>query len=552
MQSILRNFKVKAKLNFIVAVAVLAIIAIQTISLNVLWTDLQQNKYQELANITDTAHSIIDNQRQLVDQGIKTTDQAQHDAKSLISTMRYGNNEYFFILDSNYKVLMHPLKPSLNDTVQRDFADSNGVKLFQRLVDNSIKDGSAIVDYMWPRAGSNQPIKKTSVAKYLPKWQWIIATGVYTDDLTQALMDQIWTKVQAAIAVILLTVFVAYQCARSILIPVEQLKASMIAVSNTRDLTLRVNLDTKDELSDMSNAFDQMLGSFEQILAELNVASSQVSATSVELSATTADTLIGMEHQKEETRLVANAMAEMSETVSEVANNIGIAADASRSASKATKQGQLIVEQSIDSVLDLSYKLQQAEQLTQNLEQQSSSISTIVEVISAIAEQTNLLALNAAIEAARAGEQGRGFAVVADEVRNLSSRTHQSTNEISEVIGKLQAGSLATAQAMQESKLAAQTVKRQSASVQDALCAIALAVEKIDSMTSQIASASAQQSSVTHVINKNIISINDISVQSAAGSMQVNCASTELASLSGHLQEIAQRFTLSSTSSVKC
>ena len=385
----------------------------------------------------------------------------------------------------------------------------------------------------------------------MPEWHWVIATGVYTDDLEAALVEQIWAKVQSTIAVILLTIFVAYQCARSIIKPVEKLKESMIAVSKTRDLTLRVNLDTEDELSDMSNAFDQMLESFEQILAELNVASSQVSATSVELSATTADTLIGMEHQKDETRLVASAMTQMSATVTEVADNISVAATASQGASEATKQGQLIVEQSLESVLDLSNKLQQAELLTQNLEQQSSSISTIVEVISAIAEQTNLLALNAAIEAARAGEQGRGFAVVADEVRNLSSRTHQSTNEISEVISNLQAGSLAAAQAMKESKLAAQKVETQSSSVQEALRAIALAVEKIDSMTSQIASASAQQSSVAKVINQNIININNISQQSAAGSMQVNCASTELASLSNHLQEIAQRFTLSTTSTIR-
>ena len=551
MQSILKKLKIKAKLNFIVAVAVLAIIAIQAISLNQLWTDLQQSKYDELANITDTAHSIIDNQRQLVNQGVKTTPQAQQDAKALISAMRYGNNEYFFILDSNYKVLMHPLNPALNNTVQKNLSDSNGVKLFQLLVDNSVQNGSAIVDYMWPRTGSNQPVTKTSVAKYLPEWQWVIATGVYTDDLEAALVEQIWAKVQSTIAVILLTIFVAYQCARSIIKPVEKLKESMIAVSKTRDLTLRVNLDTEDELSDMSNAFDQMLESFEQILAELNVASSQVSATSVELSATTADTLIGMEHQKDETRLVASAMTQMSATVTEVADNISVAATASQGASEATKQGQLIVEQSLESVLDLSNKLQQAELLTQNLEQQSSSISTIVEVISAIAEQTNLLALNAAIEAARAGEQGRGFAVVADEVRNLSSRTHQSTNEISEVISNLQAGSLAAAQAMKESKLTAQKVETQSSSVQEALRAIALAVEKIDSMTSQIASASAQQSSVAKVINQNIININNISQQSAAGSMQVNCASTELASLSNHLQEIAQRFTLSTTSTIR-
>jgi len=544
MQSFFNNLKIRAKLYFIVSVAVLAIITIQIISLNELWQDLKQNKYSELANITQTAYSIVENERQQALNGIKTTKQAQTDAKNLISAMRYGNNEYFFILDSTYHVVMHPIKPALNSTMQRDFADANGVKLFKLVVDRAMQNKLALVDYVWPRPGSSEPVSKTSVAKYQPDWKWVIGTGVYSDDLTAALIDEIWVKVQATLVVILLTLFVAYHCAHSIILPVESLKNSMLTVSKTRDLTLRSHLNTKDEINDMAQAFDQMIDSFEQILSELNIASSQVSSTSVELSATTSQTLVGMEHQKSETHQVASAMTQMSATVTQVASNISDAAQASHGASQATNEGQLIVEKSLESVIDLSHKLQQSETLIQNLEQQSNDISTILEVITGIAEQTNLLALNAAIEAARAGEQGRGFAVVADEVRNLSSRTHQSTNQISEVITNLQAGSQAAVQAMKQSKLAADKVEEQSAGVQGALRTMSLAVEKIDNITTQTSDALQQQSEVADVINKKINNINNITSQSTAGTTQIDAASTELASLSSHLQQLAHRFTV--------
>ena len=542
MQSFFNKLKIRAKLYFIVAVAILAIVIIQIISTNQLWQDLKDNKYAELANITQTAVSVIENERKKALSGHKTTLQAQTDAKALISAMRYGNNEYFFILDHTYTVLMHPIKPALNNTMKREFVDSNGFRIFELMVDGAINNDLALVDYVWPRAGSDKPVDKTSVAIYQPQWQWIVGTGVYSDDLKIALEQEILEKVEATVLVILVMLFVAYHCAKSIINPVERLKSSMKTVTETRDLTLRINLETKDELKDMSDAFDQMLDSFEQILSELSVASSQVSSTSVELAATTSQTLVGMEHQKAETHLVASAMTQMSATVTEVATNIGEASNASYGASEATRQGKLVVEQSLNSVVDLTNKLQQSETLIINLEQQSNDITTILEVITGIAEQTNLLALNAAIEAARAGEQGRGFAVVADEVRNLSSRTHQSTNQISEVITNLQAGSQAAVKAMKESKLAAEKVEQQSSSVRDALDTIANAVAKIDIMTSQIADASAQQSSVAEVINKNIVNINEITAQSASGSSQIDAASSELASLANNLQQLANRF----------
>ena len=316
----------------------------------------------------------------------------------------------------------------------------------------------------------------------------------------------------------------------------------MMTVANNKDLTIRSNLQGKDELADMGKAFNSMLTSFHDILCNMSLASEQISCSSTQLSSTTQQTLVGMEGQKAETHQVASAMTEMSATVHEVAMNISEAALASHGAAKATEKGRTVVSASRTSIEELGNKLNQAEILIHTLEEQSDNISSILSVITGIAEQTNLLALNAAIEAARAGEQGRGFAVVADEVRNLSSRTHESTSEINEVITNLQKGSQAAVQAMAESKLAANVVVDHAAKTEDILLEITNAVAQIDTMTSQIASASEQQTVVAEEINKNINTISNISEESAVGGEQTARSSEDLAQLSLDMKGIVQQF----------
>jgi methyl-accepting chemotaxis protein len=196
-------------------------------------------------------------------------------------------------------------------------------------------------------------------------------------------------------------------------------------------------------------------------------------------------------------------------------------------------------------VKELTDELERAEVLTQNLEAQTDNISSILSVITGIADQTNLLALNAAIEAARAGEHGRGFAVVADEVRSLSSRTHESTEEIQRVISELQSGSLAAVQAMKDSKQAADEVKVETGKTEEALMDITQAVEQIDDMTSQIATASEQQSAVAEEINRNISNISLVTDEGVVGAQQISVASEELAGLAVHMKNSVEQFKFS-------
>ncbi|MFZ5593945.1 MAG: methyl-accepting chemotaxis protein [Pseudomonadota bacterium] len=246
--------------------------------------------------------------------------------------------------------------------------------------------------------------------------------------------------------------------------------------------------------------------------------------------------------QRSETDRVATAMNEMSATVQEVARNAGQAANAAHQADEAARSGRQIVMQSIDAIDALAREVEHTAQVIQKLETESGSIGTVVDVIKSIAEQTNLLALNAAIEAARAGEQGRGFAVVADEVRTLASRTQQSTQEIQQMIQRLQHGASEAVQVMIQGRSQAQASVQQAAKAGESLEAITRAVSNITDMNTQIASAAEEQSAVAEEINRNILIISQVGDQSATGAQQTAAASEELARLAIQLRSLVTQF----------
>ncbi|MGL1958834.1 MAG: methyl-accepting chemotaxis protein, partial [Colwellia sp.] len=485
MKSLFQRLTIKFKLGLIIIIAILAVISSQTLSLNEFWHNLNENKRSELKHITEVAYSILNKQNNLVKENKISLEQAKNNAKEAISLLRYGNNEYFFLFDNKYNMVMHPINPLLENSSQEQLTDTDGVKFFKIMVDDALKNGDSITDYMWPRASEKEPVRKTSYGKYLADLNLGVATGIYTDDVEALFLNELTSAAISTLILLVLLSFVVFQTATSIINPLKFLEKIISDISHSKNLTIRTTLKGKDELADIGNAINSMLEAFDQTLHAMNLAAEQVSSASIELSATTNQTLTGIENQKTETEQVASAMMQMSTTVHEVASNTGDAANASHEASQATDKGKTVVTLAKSSVKQLTTKLEQAEILTVNLETQTINISSILSVISGIAEQTNLLALNAAIEAARAGEQGRGFAVVADEVRNLSSRTHESTNEINQVITELQAGSLAAVQAIKESKEAADIVESQANETEQALLDITTSVQNIDEMTNQ-------------------------------------------------------------------
>ncbi|MEB6641554.1 methyl-accepting chemotaxis protein [Aeromonas caviae] len=307
---------------------------------------------------------------------------------------------------------------------------------------------------------------------------------------------------------------------------------------------VRGNRFNRDELGQLGSAIDRMQGALAELVSEISGSVSQLSSAVEEVSAISEQSAKGMASQQGEVSQVATAMNEMQSTVNEVARNTTDAMGAAKQASRTSTQGNQVVRSAIGSIEQVSRQIEQAGSVVQLLETDSASISMVLDVIRGIAEQTNLLALNAAIEAARAGEQGRGFAVVADEVRSLAQRTQASTAEISKMIEVLQERTAEAGSAMQLSRQQMQESVELAREAGSSIDSINGAVTQITDMNTLIATATEQQNAVTEELNRSIVKIHTAADENAQGAQQTAQACVELSKLANTLHHMTQRFTL--------
>lgn len=308
------------------------------------------------------------------------------------------------------------------------------------------------------------------------------------------------------------------------------------------DLTQRISVKSSDAIDRVGSYFNLFLDKIQGAITSIDGASKQLSASSSELISITDDTKTSIDLQQSETEQVATAINEMAATVSEVARNATDAASATRDADEQATEGKATVSATIEYINILAHDIEDASNVIAQLKSDSESIGSVLDVIQGIAEQTNLLALNAAIEAARAGEQGRGFAVVADEVRTLASRTQESTTEIKSIIDNLQSGAEKAVLAMDKGRQQVNESVDKTTEAGTALEHITEAVAKINMMNTQIAGAAEEQNSVAESINQNITRISDHAEKTANGAQTVLMASTDLASLSSQMDELMAKF----------
>jgi methyl-accepting chemotaxis protein len=321
----------------------------------------------------------------------------------------------------------------------------------------------------------------------------------------------------------------------------EQLAEAVKRFANG-DLTFQPHSDSRDELGAVTTQMSLMIEKMNALVSQVISAAGQVGSSAEQTAATMSQSNAGIQQQNSEIDQVATAIEEMSATVQEVARNAAAAAEAADRANSASGNGNRVVSDVGNSIQSLSNEVNQATAIIRELESESDNIGTVLDVIRGIAEQTNLLALNAAIEAARAGEQGRGFAVVADEVRTLASRTQQSTEEIHGMIDRLQQGARNAVNAMQSGQEKSEDSVRKSAEAHAALQSIETAVGEINDMNAQIASAAEEQSAVAEEINRNVVAIRDISSHTTAGLQQTVGSSQALLQVARQLQSLVNEF----------
>jgi methyl-accepting chemotaxis protein len=334
-----------------------------------------------------------------------------------------------------------------------------------------------------------------------------------------------------------------WSVSRMVLRPMHTV-VQQLAVIADGNFTQPVTVSSQDEIGQLAHSAEKIRQELGLALHQVVESAASLAGEAAELAAVSTATTDGVATQQRETDMVATAINEMTATVAEVARSAAHAAEAAHKADEESRDGHKIVASTIKDIDKLATEIERTAEAINTLESDSENISSVLDVIRGIAEQTNLLALNAAIEAARAGEQGRGFAVVADEVRTLASRTQQSTQEIQSMIERLQTGTHDAVQAMAQNRSHAQETVQQAARAGTALKTITEAVTRISDMNSQIASAAEEQGAVAEEINRNIVKISQVAEESASGAQRITVASHDLSDLAKTLQQLTGRFTI--------
>jgi methyl-accepting chemotaxis protein len=336
----------------------------------------------------------------------------------------------------------------------------------------------------------------------------------------------------------------AFWMSRLISNPLRRAADRIMDAAENRDLTVRLTADTRDEVGQIANAFNSFIQELHNVVTKVAYSVEQVATASEEISSAATQASEGTRTQSEQTTQVATAMQEISSTVVQVSDNSRQASNSAQRAAEVARQGGVIVGDALDAMRGIAESVRATGAKIEGLGSNSDKIGKIIGVIDDIADQTNLLALNAAIEAARAGEQGRGFAVVADEVRKLAERTTKATKEIAQMIETVQSDTRTAVEDMKGGTRQVEVGVQTTSKAGDSLQEIITAAQKVDDMVAQIATASIQQSTATEQINSNIEQIAKISQESAAGAQQSARACQDLSNLALDMQQVVAQFRL--------
>ncbi|ENM5827241.1 methyl-accepting chemotaxis protein [Vibrio metoecus] len=478
----------------------------------------------------------------------------QEQAKQILKAMRFDSDGYFFAYDSKGVNTLHAIKPELEGKNLYGMKDENGVAVIAGLIDAS-KTGDGFLYFSWHKPTINAQAPKLGYAEYLPKWDWVLGTGIYIDDVDQQvqakrqereaeLYDQTVYAISMSVFGLLITIIaVGFVVSRGIA-PLQHVVSSLQDVAaGGGDLSARLKVESQDEIGDVAKAFNAFMDKLHPMIEQLRCSAISVEQAAQDLDKQTSAASQKMGHHCLETEKVVAAVTEMSATAREVAGNTQATAQAIESANVQIVSAQTEVNLAIDGIGELVNEVNQTSEAIVHLSQQAAKITQVLKVIGDIADQTNLLALNAAIEAARAGEQGRGFAVVADEVRSLASRTQNSTKEIGDMLNALHQGVNKAVSSMSLSQERGEKTALESVQIKESLAGISQAVHLIHDMGIQTASAAEQQSAVAEEINQNLVAIQHIVTQlndnlnsSQAISSRLAEAGQEMGSLVGHFK----------------
>ena len=539
----LRSMSISRRLWLILVLAVAMLVTLGLLMLNQIHNDLYRAKAEKTRHVVETAAGVLAYYQGLEAAGTLSREAAQQQAISAVRGLRYDQNDYFWINDLGPKMIMHPANPKLEGQNLSAIRDPDGFALFDEMVSLANSKGAGSIDYRWPKPGASEPVEKTSYIQLFKPWGWIIGSGIYIDDMQDEFLRQLRDASLLGTAIAIVLTLLVLLISRSIVRPLEEaVDAMALIASGEADLTRRLDTHGNDEITRLGQHFNSFTGQLQKVVVRLLDAARELGHSAGEVGSTAVQAQQHSDQQSQQMEQVATAINEVTYAVQDVAKNAEQASSETSAAQGRAQQGQHSIHGSLAKIGELSSTIEQAVQVIQALAGQSTRIGSVLEVIRSIAEQTNLLALNAAIEAARAGEQGRGFAVVADEVRLLAQRTQQSTAEIQAMIEHLQGQSEAAVKAIDASSQASRETVEQASEAGASLDAISQALHNLTSLNASIASATLQQSHVVEDINRSVTETAELSRQTAVAAQHSSESGRALNRLSSHLEQVLGQF----------
>ncbi|BFM49163.1 methyl-accepting chemotaxis protein [Marinomonas sp. THO17] len=545
MLNLLRQIPIKHRLIGLVTLFSIGLVLVMSLALSEYKSSLLNEKYAQTKHVVETATGVLTHFYSLEQSGELTKSQAQKYAMETIKGIRYAGSEYFWINDYNAVIVMHAVKPELDGKDLANLEDPNGKKLFSEFVKVVKAQDAGFVDYLWPKPGNDLPVEKISYVKGFEPWGWILGSGIYLDDVDAQFQAGVITLGSSSLIVILLALLLSVLILRSIILPISQIQTALENISHgSGDLTARLPVSGNDQLTTIATSYNTFVERLTDTLNKAVSLNKQVETKSKELKEVAFKTKAITQQREGMFTQMTDAIREVDGFKNEVISNTQSTLESAQGTVEKTRTGQSSIQQTVKSLDKLSNELEAGLNTVVQLAEQSQTIGKVLDVISEIAEQTNLLALNAAIEAARAGEQGRGFAVVADEVRGLASRTQASTDEIQAMINKLQEGAKQAELRITESHQQSQKTNEEINLTAKYLEEIASSAEGINHASHAVINSVTSQSELVQTLSELNEKVAELSAQASLQVQQNNQTSETLAQTSEETQRVMSTFKL--------
>tara|TARA_R110001583_G_scaffold1612_1_gene12655 strand:+ start:15883 stop:17499 length:1617 start_codon:yes stop_codon:yes gene_type:complete len=535
------SFTIKQKVYSFVLFSILSIVLIGSRGILILKEEVFEERKMQLKVQIEAVEGILVSLQDRVNRNELKKEEAQSAFYTVLKEMHYSGDGYFFAFTTDM-ILKAAAKGIKTDVNIANVKDANGHFIYQNILNATQGvDGRGYAEYQFQRTNGGEPEDKLAYSLHYKPWNIVVGTGIYVSDIAEKAQSKIIEMLVIVGLILIVLGFIAYNIIRSVIAPIEQIQHTMAKVE-AGDITQRLDITQKDELGLLSQSINSMLAEFHNLLGKLSESSRDLTTASDSLSVIAQQTNRGVNKQTEEIQTVVSAIEEMSLTVKEVEGNTLNASNTTQETNDLVNDASVMVAETIKLIDNAAQKIDHAGDVVEELKQGSSEIATVLNVITSISDQTNLLALNAAIEAARAGEAGRGFAVVADEVRSLAHSTQNSTVEIQKIIEKLQSLSKTASESIGDGKEAAAKTIEAAAGTDEKLKLVVQHVALINDMTGQIAAATTEQAAVSEEVARAMVSISDISVETEQASEQTKVESLNVKSLSQDVDKRIERF----------